>query len=234
MGLLLFLAGSAFVALPFLHHLKPEWGEPPETLTPGSDDLRAGKRVCLGGIAHEHEPALPSPVDPGERVLWCHAVVNKYPGPHLGKGPPPTRTLKAATWFRLVDENHPDQYVLVDGNRLGAASVTLDHDPERDPAADSEPQAGAQANPLMELFDLFIDISKAMSSANIKVIRPGDKLWISGRLRQGAQGLHLGRWAMVDNVHPGRRHERDLATARLVAWIAGPALMILGLWRILA
>lgn len=230
---LLFLAVLVVALLPFLRYLKPEWGEPPETLAPASDRLRVGKRVCIRGIAHEHEPAIPSPLDGRENILWCHAVVNKYPGPHLGKGPPPTRTLKVATWFRLVDEDNPDRYVLIDGHRIGAAAVTLDHDPERDLVAAAGEQPAAQANPLFELLDLFADMIKSMSSASIKVIRPGDRLWVSGRLRQEARGLYLGRWAMIDNVHPGQRHERNLANARLIAWIVGLALMLIGLWRMI-
>ncbi|TVR94586.1 MAG: hypothetical protein EA418_09790 [Wenzhouxiangellaceae bacterium] len=233
MGLILFLIGLTLLCLPLLHVINPAWREPLPTLKPGSAELAAGKRVRVGGVAAAHEPPVPSPLDTDEQVLWCHAVVNKYKGPNLGKGPPATKTLKAATRFRLVHAENPEQFVLIDGHRLSASMVTLDHDPNVDPDEARNAQPGAQTNPLMELFDLFVDMSRAMSSQSIKVIRPGDRLWVSGRLRQGEDGLTLGRWAMVDNVPPELRHRRDMGTARMVSLGGGTLLLVVGLWLML-
>lgn len=233
MGLLLFLIGLTLLCLPLLHVINPAWREPLPTLKPGSADLEPGKRISVGGVAEAHEPPVPSPLAPEDRVLWCHAIVNKHKGPNLGKGPPATKTLKAATWFRLVDADNPERFVLIDGHRLSAINVTLDHDPDLDPDKAIDAQPSAQTNPLMELFDLFIDMSRAMSSQCIKVIRPGDRLWVSGRLRQGNDGLYLGRWATVDNVPPELRHRRDLGTARLVSLGGGALLVLVGLWLML-
>lgn len=228
------LAGIVLLALPFVKHLKKDWGEPPTVLSPASDQLQAGQRVCIGGVAREHEPAVPSPLAADERILWCHAIVKKYPGPELGKGPPATRTLKAATWFRLVDDVDPDQYVLVDGRRLFASMVTLDHDPEHDHSKAELEHRDAQRNPLLFFAELLGEMASSMSSANRKIIRSGDRLWISGRLRQGREGLYLGRWASVDNVRPDQRFDRDQSTARMVAFGVGGLLLVLGLWRVLS
>jgi len=233
-GLLLFLIGVILLCLPLLHVINPAWREPLPTLEPGSTDLAAGKRVCVGGVAEAHDSPVPSPLDTEDQVLWCHAVVNKHKGPNLGKGPPATKTLKVSTRFRLVDADNPERFVLIDGHRLSASLVTLDHDPNVDPDQATDAQPGAQANPLMELFDLFVDISQALSSQNIKIIRPGDRLWVSGRLRQGDDGLCLGRWAMVDNVPPELRHRRGLATAKMVSQGGGALLVVVGLWMMLS
>ncbi len=233
MGWIMLLAGLALLALPCIHWVKPEWGEPPVDLSPGSAELQAGKRVCIGGIAHEHESAVPSPLTPEDRVLWCHAIVAKHVGVNIGGGPPATRTLKAATWFRLVDADRPECHVLINGHQLSASMVALDHEPERVVAEQINAQPGAQANPLMELFELIGDIFASISRAHIKTIRPGDRIWVSGRLRDSEHGLHLGRWAMVDNVHPGERHQRNLVNARLVGSASGFLLIVLGLWQIL-
>ena len=233
MGLALILFGIIFLALPLTHKIKPEWGEPPRAVSPGSEELQVGKRVCIVGIATEHEPAVPSPLDADERILWCHAVVNKYPGFQAGRGPRPTRTLKASTWFRLVDPDMPENQVLIDGHQLSSSMVTLDHDPDAH-AKDQENQpSSSESNPLMDLFDLFVDVSRSMTAANIKVIRPGDRLWIRGRLRQGSNGLYLGRWSSVDNVDPQHDHPRKLSNARLVAGIAGSVLVLAGTWKLL-
>lgn len=230
MGLILILIGAAVLALPYLSGLNPNWQQPETTLSPGSDAVQAGRRVCVGGIAGAHEDLVPSPLDADEEILWCHAVVRKSPMPRLGKGPPATRTLRASTWFRLVDPNEPAHYLLVDGQRLSPALVSLDHDPEDDLLRARDRQPGAQDNPLIEALALLFEMARSMSSSNIKIIRPGDRLWISGRLRKGRQGLYLGRWARIDNVPPQIRRQHELANARLTAFIAGPALVLLGIW----
>jgi hypothetical protein len=226
MAWILIILGAGILMLALLAPKDPTAGLPP-IFRPGQDDLQAGQKVCLAGIAREHDQALPSPLQPDEAVLWCHAVVNRTPG-YQGKGPPRTKTLKAATWFRLSKEAESQTYVLVNGPALMPSLVSIDHDPERDP--EQEPPAGHRANPLIELLDLFLDTARAMSSASVKVIRPGDRLWITGRLRQNERGLHLGRWARVDNVHPVRRRKRELAMARMTAFTFGPGLIIFGLW----
>jgi len=228
MSVLFLAAGAMLMALAFV----PAFRNVESTGVRSADisELETGDYVCVGGIAREHEPAVVSPLDPDERVLWCHAILTK-PGSFASKGPPPTETRKATTWFRLVDEHDPSRYVLIDGNRLMAAHVTLDHDP--DGFAQEEEPAGAQANPLIELFDVLAEMMRKHKSMYIKVIRPGDRLWITGRVREGEQGLHFGRWAMIDNVPPDLRRSRQLSSARGMATVAGPVLVVLGLVMLL-
>ena len=229
MGIVLFLAGNALLAMFWLAPRDPAAGAMP-VVAPGDDGMEVGQRVCVGGVAAEHDPAVPSPLDATEKVLWCHAIVNRSKGPRAGKGPPATKTLKAATRFRLVDEHDPARYVLIDGHQLSASMVILDHDPD-----DVEQQAlaetpGSQTNPLMAIVEVFIDMTRSLHAANVKVIRPGDRLWASGRLRQDEDGPSLGRWTMIDNVPPLRRRARQLIVARTAALFGGPVLMIIGLW----
>jgi hypothetical protein len=199
--------------------------------SPAINELAPGELARVTGIAQPHEPPVPSPLDPRERILWCHAILSKSRG--VGRrGPPATETRKAATWFRLVDKNDDSQSVLVDGHRLNHMMVSLDPDP--DEVGDDEPAAGAQTNPLMVLVDVVADLVLRMHAANIKIIRPGDRLWITGRARETAEGLCMHKIMLVDNVSPEIRAERDRSGARGLAMIGAPLFVIGGLMWLLA
>ena len=217
LGLPLAIFGLIF-ALVHLSHRQRAVGR--EVITPAT--AVEAKDVSVVGIVQPLEATDKSPVT-GDTVVWLRAF-KTFQGFFRSSGGSAShvrRIGKHNSRFVLVDEFNPDKQVVIDGKRISETWILLENRRYRldgTPLNSSDEKPGA----LQGLIGLLRFHLLEREGVEERAIRPGDRLWAHGRMRQRDGELVLyGFSAWLDDRPPIERAAHATAHARLGGMLGG-------------
>jgi hypothetical protein len=190
------------------------------------------KDVSVVGIVQPLEKTDKSPVS-GDEVVWLRAF-KTFQGFFRSSGGSAShvrRIGKHNSRFALVDEFNPDKQVVIDGKRISETWILLENRRYR---LDGTPLKSTDESPgaLQGLISLLRFHLLERQGVEERAIRPGDRLWAHGRIRQRDSELVLyGFSAWLDDRPPTERGAHAADHARLGGVLGGSgALMTLIGW----
>lgn len=229
LGLPLSIFGLIF-ALVHLSHRQRAVGR--EVITPAT--AVEAKDVSVVGIVQPLEATDKSPVT-GDTVVWLRAF-KTFQGFFRSSGGSAShvrRIGKHNSRFVLVDEFNPDKQVVIDGKRISETWILLENRRYRldgTPLAPAEGKSGA----LQSIGRLLRFHLLEKEGVEERAIRPGDRIWAHGRIRQRDGELVLyGFSAWLDDRPPTERAIHAAEFARFGSVVAGSgAFMVMTGWLI--
>ena len=171
----------------------------------------------------------------GDEVVWLRAfkTFQGFFRSSSGSSSHVRRIGKHSSRFALVDEVHPDRRVVIDSKRISDVWILLENRRFRldgEPLHSSEDNRGA----LQALTDLLRFHVLEKEGVEERAIRPGDRIWAHGHIRQRNGELTLyGFSAWLDDRPPVERvaYASDLARMGGIAAAAGAVMTLIG-WLI--
>ncbi len=229
LGVPLALFGLIF-ALVHLSHRQRAVGR--EVITPAT--AVEAKDVSVVGIVRQLEETDTSPVT-GDPVVWLRAfkTFRGFFRSSGGNASHVRRIGKHNSRFALVDELNPAQSLVIDSKRISEIWILVEnrrYRPDGTPLASSEDKPGAlQAIGRWLRFHVM-----EKEGVEERAIRPGDRLWAHGRIRQRDGGLVLyGFSAWLDDRPPTDRATHAADFARFGGLVGGAgAIMTLVGWLV--
>jgi|GEM_PF-5119391 len=203
-----------------------------EVITPAS--AVEAKDVSVVGIVQPIEEPGKSPVA-GDAVVWMRAykTFQGFFRSRSGSSSHVRRVGKHQCRFALVDEADPDRRVVIDSKRISDVMIWLENRRYRldgEPMQSSEDHRGA----LQALKDLLRFHVLEKEGIEERAIRPGDRIWAHGHIRQRDGELVLyGFSAWLDDRPPTERvaYASDLARMGGIASATGAVMALIG-WLI--
>jgi hypothetical protein len=190
------------------------------------------KGVSVVGIVQSLEETDKSPVS-GDEVVWLRAfkTFQGFFRSSAGTDSHVRRIGKHNCRFAVVDEFNPDQKLVIDSKRISETWILLENRRYRldgTPLNSSDEKPGA----LQGLIGLLRFHLLEREGVEERAIRPGDRLWAHGRIRQRDGELVLyGFSAWLDDRPPTERAAHAADHARLAGVLVGTgALMTLFGW----
>ncbi len=227
LGLPMMLFGLIF-SLVHLSHRQRSVGR--DVITPAK--AVEAKDVSVVGIVQPLEKPDQSPVS-GDEVVWLRAfkTFQGFFRSSAGSAAHVRRIGKHNSRFALVDEFSSDQKVVIDSKRISETWILLENRRYRldgTPLNSSDEKPGA----LQGLIGLLRFQLLEREGVEERAIRPGDRLWAHGRIRQrDGEFVLYGFSAWLDDRPPIERAAHAAAHARLGGVLGGTgALMTLFGW----
>ena len=189
------------------------------------------KEATVAGIVQPIETPDQSPITDDE-VVWLRAfqTAKGVFRPKSGKMYLRSRIGKYSSRFGLVDETNPGQRLVIDSKRISELWVLLD---TRRYRMDCTPLDGNQGQPsaLHAAINLLRFYLVEKEGVKQRAIRPGDKIWAHGPIREknGELVLH-GYSAWLDDRAPADRARYCANVARIggVIGASGALLALIG------
>lgn len=217
LGLPMAIFGLIF-ALVHLSHRQRAVGR--EVITPAT--AVEAKDVSVVGIVQPLEDTDQSPVS-GDPVVWLRAF-KTFQGFFRSSGGSAShvrRIGKHNSRFALVDEFNPDKQVVIDGKRISETWILLENrryrlDGTRINSSEDKPGAMQSIGRLLRFHLL------EREGVEERAIRPGDRIWAHGRVRQRDGELVLyGFSAWLDDRPPTERAAQATDFARFGGLLGG-------------
>lgn len=217
LGLPMMLFGLIF-ALAHLSHRQRAVGR--DVITPAT--AVEAKDVSVVGIVQALEKPDQSPVT-GNEVVWLRAfkTFQGFFRSSSGSASHVRRIGKHSSRFALIDEFNPDKQVVINSKRISETWILLKNRRYRldgTPLNASDEEPGA----LQGLISLLRFHLLEREGVEERAIRPGDRLWAHGRIRQLDGELVLyGFSAWLDDRPPTERAAHAADHARFGGLIGG-------------
>jgi hypothetical protein len=172
----------------------------------GPAEAGPARQASVCGIAEPDDPPGDSPVT-GKPALWLRAfrTTQGLAFTRSSNSRHVQRIGKVTTRFRLVDENNPASYLIVDSNKVSEIDVLVTN---KRFCRDGAPMATTAAGDdflkaTLAFFDFHLNKKEGMEE---KAIYPGDRIWAYGKIREKDGQRILGGWgAWLDDRPPEQR-----------------------------
>lgn len=203
-----------------------------EVITPAN--VVEAKDVSVVGIVQPIEEPGKSP-STGDAVVWLRAfkTFESIFRSSSGSSSHVSRIGKINLRFALVDEVNPDHRLVVDSKRISEIMIMLEnrrYNPDGEPLQLHEKHRSAR----QAITDFFRFHLLEKEGVEERAIRPGDRLWAHGRIRERDGELVLyGFQAWLDDRPPVERVAYAGDLARMGGYLCGTgAVMVLIGWLV--
>jgi len=185
------------------------------------------KDVSVSGIARPVDTPGKSPVL-GDEVLWLRAY-KTYQGFFRSRGGSASNTRrigKVDTRFALTDESEPGKSIIINSKKIseiwiqmGMRRFTLAGEPLFEPNSDDNVLGSITSFFKFHLFE--------KEGIEERAIRPGDRIWAHGRIKERNGELSLGGFsAWLDHFEPSERVRYSTMFAQFGGLVATAGLMM--------